>query len=243
MSILICLFSEASSLDSPPKFLVCVSLLCSHFLSLGWDNPPCRGLQSAGQPGKSLNYPFALKLKPNHKSPQSVKFCTPASLRLIVGLYFVFFLLCCWNGNIKLKSEKERLNEAGDESVNDLIFGSWFASICTLFWRGQGCNPVARRVIMSETVLLHDPYLDICFYIVNNGIEIIGMDNIEEHIQYINDLFCSLASEVIMKQILYSFCSINKRLSKWLRVSFYIFTSGTATFEIWGGSNRKILLL
>lgn len=68
-----------------------VSLLRSHFLSLGWDNPPCRGLQSAGQPGKSLNYPFALKLKPNHNSPQSVRLCTPASLRLIVSPDFFFF--------------------------------------------------------------------------------------------------------------------------------------------------------
>lgn len=67
-----------------------VSLLCSHFLSLGWDNPPCRGLQSAGRPGKSLNYPFALKLEPNHNSPRSVLLRTPASLGLIVGLDFFF---------------------------------------------------------------------------------------------------------------------------------------------------------
>ena len=81
-----------------------VSLLRSHFLSLGWDNPPCRGLQSAGRPGKSLNYPFGSKLKPHHNPPRSVRLRTPAFLRLIVGLNF-FFLLCCENGKITLKSK------------------------------------------------------------------------------------------------------------------------------------------
>lgn len=90
-----------------------VSLLCSHFLALGWDNPPCRGLQSAGQPGKSLNYPFALKLQPNHNSPQSVRLRTPASLRLIVGLHFFSFSsfsfppLRCENGEMKLNQKSE----------------------------------------------------------------------------------------------------------------------------------------
>lgn len=80
-----------------------VSLLRSHFLSLGWDNPPCRGLQSAGQPGKSLNYPFALKLKPNQNSPRSIRLRTPASLRLIVGLDFFFFPPPLWKWKKEIK--------------------------------------------------------------------------------------------------------------------------------------------
>lgn len=95
LSFLISLFSEASLFACPPPLpnpplSYWVSLLRSHFLSLGWDNPPCRGLQSAGRPGKSLNYPFALKLKPNHNSPRSVRLRAPASRTLIVGLDFSF---------------------------------------------------------------------------------------------------------------------------------------------------------
>lgn len=84
-----------------------VSLLCFHCLSLGWDNPPCRGLQSAGRLGKSLNYPFALKLKPNHNSLGSVQCRIPTSLGLIVGLDFFFRpLLCCAIGKMKLNQNK-----------------------------------------------------------------------------------------------------------------------------------------
>lgn len=101
-----------------------VSLLRSHFLSLGWDNPPCRGLQSAGRPGKSLNYPFALKLEPNHNSPRSVRLRTPASLGLIVGLDF-FSLLLLHRGNRKMK-----LNQNKREKVWDVVAGD---EIVTLF--------------------------------------------------------------------------------------------------------------
>lgn len=104
-----------------------VSLLCFPCLSLGWDNPPCRGLQSAGRPGKSLNYPFALKLKPNHNSLGSVQRRIPTSLGLIVGLDFFFTLFSA----VELERRNEiKINfEAGDERINDLILGTDFPRV------------------------------------------------------------------------------------------------------------------
>lgn len=94
---------------SPPLILGLITFSSTLFLLAGII-PPVGGLQSAGRPGKSLNYPFALKLKPNHSSPGSVRLLASASLRLIVALNSVFFLLQLlqavemkWSNYIKIK--------------------------------------------------------------------------------------------------------------------------------------------